>query len=218
MASTLTRNRIPLIWGGRPVLVIGSGPSLRPEDIEAAKAAGLPTIGCNDNFVFNPDVLYVADPPWVDANLECQSHPDKWTVSESIAEKYPDAGWNCIQVEVTGGKAGLSFDPYMVHHGFNAGYQMLNWAMLAGAKKIILTGYDMQPDGERMRWRGRHPGGVEKGGAEKFAKWRAKFATTVPDLASAGVEVINCTRSTALECFPVAALSDTLAACGNDSI
>lgn len=103
----------------------------------------------------------------------------------------------------------MSRDPDFIHTGGNGGYQLLNIAALAGATRILLTGYDMQPGpaGEE-HWFGSHPPEVRVG--MNFAKWIAAFETTPPDLAAMGVEVINCTRSTALTCFPRACLEDVL--------
>lgn len=94
----------------------------------------------------------------------------------------------------------------MIRTGGNSGYQALNLAVLLGASRIILLGYDMRGS----HWHGDHPKRLANPKESDFAAWRARFATTLPDLARAGVEVLNCSRDTALECFARARLEDVI--------
>lgn len=142
-------------------------------------------------------------------NAELQ-HPNKWTPSRELARR---PGWNLV--ETSTGDRGVRAEPPLVSCG-NAGHQMLGLALwLYRPSRIVLTGYDMQPTGGLVRWRGEHPQGVEKparqgGRPGKFEKWRAAMATTVEPLREMGVEVINATRETALDCFPRADLDSLL--------
>ena len=43
-----------------------------------------------------------------------------------------------------------------------------------------------------------------------YQRWMVMFETLGPDLSRAGVEVINCSLDTALDCFPKAKLEDVL--------
>lgn len=73
-----------------------------------------------------------------------------------------------------------------------------------GAERIILIGFDMQQTAGRSHWHGNHPSGL--GNAEGVAGWRKNFPALAADLAARGVETINCTIETALDCFPRADL------------
>lgn len=106
-------------------------------------------------------------------------------------------------------KPGLSLDPHRIRQGANGGYQSLNLAVLMGAKKILLLGYDMKADGKK-HWHGDHPNGLANPEDVLFEQWRKNFETTLPDLARAGVEVINCTPGSALTCFPRMRLEEAL--------
>lgn len=81
--------------------------------------------------------------------------------------------------------------------------------MLLGASRILLLGYDMKlgPNGEK-HWHADHRG--RNPHAAQLEGWRNAFATMLPDLAKAGVEVLNCTPGSALTCFPTANLRDWL--------
>ena len=87
----------------------------------------------------------------------------------------------------------------VVHYGANSGYQAINLAYLWGASKIVLLGFDMQPTGGKVHFFGDHKAGLCNGPA--FNNIIPKFTKLAEDLAAEGVEVINCSRQTALTCF-----------------
>ena len=105
---------------------------------------------------------------------------------------------------------GLSFDPGYIHRGASSGYQAINLAVHLGARQIILLGFDMQPTGGESHWHGDHPKGLANPTADTFAAWRRRYATLPPDLETADVEVVNCSRETALTVFPRARLQQAL--------
>ena len=87
-----------------------------------------------------------------------------------------------------------------VHYGANSGYQAINLAYLFGAKKIILLGLDCKRgENKKAHWHGDHPGPLNKDMPIKT--WLKSFPKLAEDLKTEGVEVINATRDTALECF-----------------
>lgn len=87
----------------------------------------------------------------------------------------------------------------MIHEGGNSGYQAINLAFHAGVRRIVLLGYDMQRTGGRSHWFGDHPGRLNV--ASPYERWVRDFASIAADLEAEGVEVINASRETALECF-----------------
>lgn len=122
--------------------------------------------------------------------------------TKRAAQKY---GLNFIQGRAG---AGLCKTPWVVHHGRNSGYQALNLAYHLGASKIVLIGYDMQTDGAKVHWHGDHPKGLQN--ARTIDRWAGYFPALAADLEQEGVEVVNCTIKTALDCFPRADLRDVL--------
>jgi len=87
----------------------------------------------------------------------------------------------------------------MLHFNDNSGAQAINLAYLLGATRIILVGYDMQNTGGRAHWFGEHPHELMTGG--NYAVYVDRFTRLAADLKYEGVEVINCTRETALYQF-----------------
>jgi hypothetical protein len=96
--------------------------------------------------------------------------------------------------------------------GGNSGYQAMNLALHLGAARIVLLGYDMAPaDDGRLHWFGAHPAGLANPDGVNFATWPKAFDRLAPALADLGVEVVNCSRRTALGCFARAPLEEVLA-------
>ena len=92
-----------------------------------------------------------------------------------------------------------------LHYGNNSGYQAINLAYLLGAQRIVLLGYDMHATDKRHFF-GDHPNHLAVG--SDYADWLQRFPQLAADLKSEGVEVINCTRSTALKGFPQSTMDE----------
>lgn len=89
----------------------------------------------------------------------------------------------------------------------NSGAGAVSLAGLAGARRVLMLGYDCQRTGGKVHWHGNHPKGL--GNAGSMPKWPQQFAKL--KAAMEGVEIINCSRATALTCFPRGDLETCLA-------
>jgi hypothetical protein len=91
----------------------------------------------------------------------------------------------------------------------NSGGAAVNLAVHLGAQRIVLLGYDLgYGSHEKRHFFGDHPQGLSN--SHNFPTWRKAFATMVEPLKAMGVEVLNCTRTTALDCWPQVPLRDAL--------
>lgn len=117
-----------------------------------------------------------------------------WTVSEQARDAF-----GLYWVRHTRA-SGLCHESDMIAGGGNSGYQAIGLAALFGAKRILLLGYDMQRTDGQAHWHGVHKGGLPNGKA--FPHWIKNFGGLARDLRDAGILTINCTRKTALRCFP----------------
>jgi len=88
----------------------------------------------------------------------------------------------------------------------NSGAGAIAAAVQAGASRVMLLGYDCQKTGGRAHWHGDHPEGL--GNAGSMDKWPRQFQRLADTLR--GVEILNCSRETALTCFPRADLETAL--------
>lgn len=84
----------------------------------------------------------------------------------------------------------------------------MNLAYVLGAKKMILLGFDMQETGGKSHWHGNHPGALNR--HSPYKSWIPNFERLARDLRDAGVDVVNATRETALNCFKKVNLEDAL--------
>lgn len=103
---------------------------------------------------------------------------------------------------------GLSKRHDQIHTGFNSGYQAIGLAHLWGASRVLLLGYDMMRTGGRSHWHGDHPRNLGNGG--RFAAWCKEMDALAADAKAAGMEIINCSRKTALTCFARSSIQEAL--------
>jgi len=194
-------------WSGQTVICMASGPSLTGDDVQAVRGRGR-VIVVNATFRLAPwaDVLYGADEtfwqhylPEIDASGVTG---ERWTCSSRAARAL-----DLHYVKALPG-SGLSLLPNTITTGGNSGYQAVHLAALWGARRIVLLGYDMQRTGGREHWHGKHEGGLRNG--RNFDFWRRRFGPLAKDLKARGIQVINCTRETALDCFKRAPLESIL--------
>lgn len=128
---------------------------------------------------------------------------ERWTIDREAAVEF---GMHWVEgVD----DVGLSQSPKRIFTGGNSGFQAINLAFLWGAVRIILLGYDMHRghDGRR-HWHHDHP--RELGNLGDLVQWRARFVPMAASLQRLGVQVINASRSTALDAFPKMLLEQAL--------
>lgn len=190
--------------------VIGCGPSLADADLAAVAARGCSVIAVNDAYRrCKPTVIYGADGEWWDAYAQahvwaCDGQPysgatevgaECWTATPSAAVRH-----GLHLAEIQNGE-GVSLQPGRLVHGGNSGHQAVNLAVQRGARRIILLGFDMMAaDDGRRHWFGNHPGAMNK--ESPYPRWARAFDAMARALERLGVEVINCSRRTAITAFP----------------
>lgn len=205
------RASVPKLWPGSTIVCIGGGPSLTPADVDACRGRAR-VIAINDAYKLAPwaDVLYACDGKWWGWHKQALKFPGLKFAIDCSSSKYP--GVQCLRVEA---KLGLSRHPERLCTGDNSGYQAINLAVLLGAQRILLLGYDMArgPKGQ-SHWFGEHPGGVNgrPPAPSPYHKFLQAFPSLVEPLKQLGVEVVNCTRKTALTVFPQRPLEEMLPA------
>jgi hypothetical protein len=196
--------RVPRAWPGATVVCIAGGPSLTAEDVATVRGRAR-VIAVNDAYRLAPwaDVLYACDAKWWGWHKGVKSFTGpKYALERSAAK------WQGVQVLRHTGTTGLEDDPGALRTGKNSGYQAINLAVHFGAARILLLGYDMQtgPKGEE-HWFGHHPNMARS----PLAVFRRHYDSLVEPLRARGIEVLNCSRSTALDAFPVVPLEEALA-------
>ena len=197
-------------WAGQTAICCATGPSLTPEDVAYCRRRGR-VVAINDAYRLAPwaDVLYACDPSWW---LEHEPHLADvtgawWTMQHQHWTPARVARWPRMRYAAQGPVHGLASVPGQIAYGRNSGYQALGLAVLFGAARIILLGYDMGIDrGGRTHFFGHH----RRRNVSPYHLFLAAFATVAEPLRARGVEVINCSTTSHLTMFPRAAVRDVL--------
>ena len=223
---------IPRRFPGEVAIVAGTGPSLTPEVIEtcnAARADGKARIFTANRAheVLDTDVIHACNWEFYDTygdrlkDKDC----DKWTSHPSLKDSRPD--W-LLWIEGRW-EPGLSKDPNYIHYHHGSGPQLVNIAYLYGCHRLILVGWDMRYPGKLDNSNKNYAGprhffadpGYPPGedvltvthwsktddSGKKFGLIR-EMETIHP--ADYGIEIINATPGSAMECFPMADLESCL--------
>ena len=197
---------VPRLFPGETFVCLGGGPSLTQADVLATWGQAH-AIAVNDAYRLAPwaVALMASDAKW-------------WRYHEPRLEGF--SGYRYCLEDTGGlpdsvtllrntGKDGLETDPTGLRTGGNSGAAAINLAVHFGAARILLLGYDMGADRRRAHWFGDHPPELKRA-RSPFHSFMARMATQVAPLRALGVEVLNCSRRTALECFPRVRLEDAL--------
>ncbi len=175
-------------------ICIASGSSLTQEDVDYCRGKGKVYV-VSDCYKLAPwaDVLYSCDERWWRHH---DGVPDfkgeKWTLD-------PHAAANHAVNLIGTCEDAWSLNPEAVAKGGSSGFQCLNLAVLQGAKRVILLGYDTKigADGRRHFF-GDHQSDSLNVESE-YHLWLLYYQKAAPLIP---VPVINCTVDTALDCFP----------------
>lgn len=195
--------RVPAVCPGGTVLCIASGPSLTQADVDFCRGKIDAAVAVNTSYQACSwaTALYAADSDWWAWHKGVKDFAgERYSVSRE-AER-----WGVSILRNTG-VDGLEQSPDGLRTGRNSGYQAINLAVHYGAKRIVLLGYDMRTGAKGKRhWHADHP----RERQSPFDRFLVSFATLVKPLAELGIEVINCTRDTALTCFERRAIEAVL--------
>jgi hypothetical protein len=213
-------------WAGRTVVCVGSGPSTEARDLLLLQLARerdeIRIIVCNDMYLVVPfaDVLYFADSRWWEWHRK--GIAKRWSFAQFTADEQRRAlqefkGQKCsifatghsVQdpdvfiLQLSESRRGLSENPRELVTGGNSGYQAVNLAVLAGARRVLLVGYDMGFSGGATHSHNGHP---VKPIESVYARYAQNFSSIKSD------KIINCSRVSAVTAFPRARLEDALCA------
>ncbi len=185
------------IWEGEDVFIIGGGPSLKAFDWNLLKDENV--IGCNTSFQLGKEVCkicvfgdyrfflkYVKEleayqgPVFTNVGkLRDSTYSWLWWMPRKPKGLHLDAlGWNC-----------------------NTGAMVINLALLLGAARIFLLGYDMHLSEEgKANW---YENLIDKPREEVYSKFLRGFACMPADINKhfAGTEVFNVTKNSGLDVF-----------------
>lgn len=210
-------------WKRATCVLIGSGPSLTREHVELVRAACASSatfsIVINASYLWAPwaDVCYFADAKFwrwhtegVDMpglNLTAAQVKQRFALfpGQKCSIKHGEQGIIDESVHLLGNKGGsnhsygISRDPQRICTGNHSGYQALNIAILSGASRIILLGYDgtVHQNGQ-SHFHGGHP---TRTPASAYQMYREAFSQGEREIRASGATVLNCSPGSTINSF-----------------
>lgn len=215
--------RVEPDWEGETCAILGGGPSLAPGDVNSLHGR-MRVIAVNTAYQLAPwaDLLYFSDEVWWCWHHGGKDNKDVHHKGDPRYHAFPGIK-AALQNAVTyhrepavrvlqnyGAEPGLCEIRDGVYTGRSSGYQAINLAAHLGVARILLLGFDMRAVAGRTHW---HMAHKRPTAPEDFTNvmlpW---FRTLVEPLAARGIEVLNATPGSAIDCFPRVTLDEALGA------
>lgn len=193
-------------WAGLDVVLIGGGESLREFDWSRLKP--WPTLGCNDAYTLGPDICKVCvfgDHKWFNHHRRSLSNwPNPiFTNQPSLYAGSPD--WVLAMRRAANG---LHKDRL----GWNGstGAVAVNLALVLGAKRVLLLGYDMKlRNPHQPNWHNNNIGHPNKLSYQRFQEGFRVVAESLPK-SFPDREILNLGPDSDLDLFPKVELDQWL--------
>jgi hypothetical protein len=197
-----------LWWQTEPTFIVGGGPSLR--GFQFWRLGGRQVMGVNRAMFDAPCQVGVSIDRQFVTGYAAQLSAFGLARALYLAlgedrHDLPDVPC-AIFLKSRGDAPGLSLDPGMVHRGSTSGYCALNVAVLLGARRIVLLGYDYTPDGhyhDGYPWQ-------RRAFDMSMPAWAHHYEAAAEHCKRIGVEVINASPTSMLTCFPKMTIDEAL--------
>lgn len=190
---------IPIDYGGRPVAIIGGGPSLtlgQVRQIGLARAQDkIRVIAINDAIYpcWFADQNHGSDKRWWDKNRGVPAY-------RGIKTSLEITGYHDVRTLKNTGLEGFDDTPGCIRGGCNSGYQAVHLAAQLGAHRIIIVGFDFSDDGAKSHWFGPHGPGMDL--HSNTENWRRNFSGLTDELARRKIAVVNATIKSTITWLP----------------
>lgn len=194
-------------WDDKPLAIVGSGASLKGFDFASLRIPGIRVLAVKEKVFDLPfaDAVFGLDRPWINRQADKLRElrgPEIW-----LAPTGAERGEHVALID--GAKylklarfEGFSDDPTVIQSGGNSGFGAANLAYLKRAKRIVLFGFDYteahghHDKPEQYHWyqAGRN--------ARYWQSWGSNFDACRPQLAKAGIEIVNASPISTVTAFP----------------
>lgn len=203
----------PQLWPGETVFIIGGGPSLEGMDLTSIHSRRV--IGVNDAYTLGKwvDICFFGDYDWWTKHNKDWIQPDSSPGHAGLKKFGGLVVTNAERCRQDSGVLVMSRRPKGLHLqaeylGWNAnsGAAAINLAIILGAKKIVLLGFDMKLGNKgQMNW---HKNKKAKPNPGLFDKFQTGFAELKKgiDKLRPDAEVVNATPNSDLTIWPMVEL------------
>lgn len=144
-----------------------------------------PAIAINNSWQMLPtaDVVFASDLSWWNEyGATVPAAAERWTTCPLAAQRH--------QLQ--------QFKSRFLAQSYNSGQLAIELAVSRGARRVLLLGYDCSLRAG-THWHGNHEN-IRNPTADSVKRWHDEFARL--QQWAAGIEIINCSRETALKIFP----------------
>jgi hypothetical protein len=178
------------------VVCVAPGPSLTYGDLRLLSHAAPPVVVITINDAYRPypqaDYRFAADGYWWAQRTDAYAQDRYGGGCYTLEHGAPPS---VHRLDYASGEI-LSDDPHILATGGHSGYSAVNFAYLLGARRIGLLGYDMQAHPTTGQ---HHFGGDEPGQRHlRYHLWLPRYAPLRTALAGKNVDLLNCTRASAI--------------------
>jgi len=169
-------------------LLVAAGPSLRRKDVDLLRPHFDHCVAVCGGIFYTPtaDTLFAADSSW----WIHYGPKIRWYKGERVSRTFRGNGvrvWHSRGWQRMGG---------------NSGHMAIQDRVDQGWKKLALIGFDFKHSRGKAHFHGNHPPNMGNAPKVHCEKWARYMALTALELAERGVEVVNLSRDTAIDCFP----------------
>lgn len=193
--------RVPRIWPGRTVFILGGGPSLKTVDVRRLR--GQRVLAVNNAYKLGAwiDAVYCMDGKWLPREKDGLAQFPGLKVS--VCDQHSSDLGRMLGVRVVRGRnaPGLCREPDTIARNLSAGAGAINLAVHLGAKRIVLLGYDMRSIDGKRNWHDDYPPNPKV--PDPYGSFLTRFPGIAEDLKRLNIECINATPGSALKCFPI---------------
>lgn len=195
-------------WSGQVAAIVAGGESVTPEDVNKLRGRCRVAV-VNNSCELAPwaDVLYAADRRWWDVHPEGRNFAGLKVTPDADAAKQHRL--QMIRLINDTGPARDEFtmaEPGLVGRGGNSAFQLTNLVMQFGVRRILWLGFDCKGS----HWHGNHPTPLRNPTPQRLAIWAATFDAQAKRLLNMGVEIINCSQTSALNAYPKLTVHEVL--------
>jgi hypothetical protein len=227
--------KVPRMWEGGDVWIIGGGPSI-PQQFDVPEEIIQKVInGTLPPSAFSPYMEAIHKKHVIGVNMAYRlgNWIDMVVFGDSgffLREKVGLSQFPGLKVSCNTNKGdpwlkclgrdnnhpkGISTLPTLVSWNSNTGAAAISIAVHAGAKRVILLGFDMNIDNTKMQhWHNLYGKGPVNDDRRRrklpFSRHLTGFPVIAEDAKRVGVEIINASPSSAIDCFPKVSVKEFL--------
>lgn len=197
-------------WRGECVAIVASGPSTKTAKVEQLRNR-IHVIAIKENVNLCPwaDVVYGCDEAWW---VHRKGLPEYKGIKISQAVRACAVYKDIHKVDIIDprGEEILLEKPGLIGSGSNSGFQGLNLAEQFGATGILLVGFDVHRK-QGLHWYGPNTADrMSNPDENNFKRWIKAFTAAAPGIKARGVDVVNASHGSALDCFRKASIDVAL--------